>query len=215
MQLIRQNIAWMIKERYDAMSNQLDEEPSLYPYQHLDVSAEEISSYEGIYEKFSPELIKYATIKLWPHEDNARDLVQDAFVKGYENRHTFVCQGPGSFFSWHKKILKNLMFNHWKRQNRRSQNEYLDGIDYGVPVQTACPESDYGFIVIMINLDREQLYGNAELSKRESRILHLTDIEEMKPREIAEKLNLTPEQVSRTLYHARNKMRSANLEYSC
>jgi len=51
-------------------------------------------------------------------EDNAEDLVQEAFVKIYLNAGKFRVQEGASFKSWGYKILINSCFSYYKKQKR-------------------------------------------------------------------------------------------------
>jgi RNA polymerase sigma-70 factor (ECF subfamily) len=84
---------------------------------------------------YEKKLFNAAYRVLDDHED-AMDATQAAFVKAYENLHTF--DTSRRFFSWIYRILLNESLNILKARRR------FDSLSDTVPVTTKSPEERYG-----------------------------------------------------------------------
>src|SRR5579871_6857090 len=77
------------------------------------------------------------------NEDEATDLSQEAWVKGWQRLKQF--QGEASFATWMTRIVINLCLDHLRKQKRQRAesieqlDEELGGVERQMPVVTTNP----------------------------------------------------------------------------
>lgn len=62
-------------------------------------------------------------------EDEARDVVQDSFLKVY--RHLAAFQGNSSFYTWMYRIVTNMAIDHIRRRRRAREASFDDMVGRG------------------------------------------------------------------------------------
>ncbi|HJX83034.1 MAG TPA: sigma-70 family RNA polymerase sigma factor [Candidatus Angelobacter sp.] len=133
--------------------------------------------------------------------DEARDLVQETFVKALKAFASF--QAGTNFRAWMFRILRNTFLTSrtgLERRNTSQQDE--DGYDEAV-VSYETPE-----LAIMRQADTELVQVSiARLSPIFQEVLLLADIEEMKYQEVAETLAIPIGTVMSRLARARKQVR--------
>ena len=133
--------------------------------------------------------------------DEARDLVQETFVKALKAFASF--QAGTNFRAWMFRILRNTFLTSrtgLERRNTSQQDE--DGYDEAV-VSYDTPE-----LAIMRQADTELVQASiARLSPVFQEVLLLADIEEMKYQEVAETLAIPIGTVMSRLARARKQVR--------
>src|SRR5579871_3679624 len=142
------------------------------------------------------------------NEDDAQDVVQDAFLKAYQNLGQF--QGNYKFYTWLVRIAVNeaLMKLRRRRTDKTvSMDEDVETEEGSMPREVA----DWG-------PNPEQLYGQSELGDILQRTIQglpqsfrtvfvLRDIEGLSTEETAEMLNLSVPAVKSRLLRARLQLR--------
>jgi len=58
--------------------------------------------------------------------DEAEDILQEAFIKVFQNLHSF--RGEGSLAGWIKRVIVNHAINYINKRNRVARHEKLDDI---------------------------------------------------------------------------------------
>ena len=140
------------------------------------------------------------------NEDDATDLSQEAWVKGWQRLHQF--QGDSSFATWMTRIVINLCLDQL-RKNKRIKSESIDemneetgGVERQMPVITPNPTE---------NLERGELRQRidkalGQLSYEHRTVLILHEFEELEYKLIAKKMGCSIGTVMSRLFYARRKM---------
>src|SRR5947208_13435717 len=144
------------------------------------------------------------------NEDEAVDLSQEAWVKGWQRLKQF--QGESSFVTWMTRIVINLCLDQLRKQKRhRSESiemmeEESGGVERQMPVVTVNPTEGLERIELRQRIDK----ALAKLSHEHRTVLVLHEFEEMEYKEIAKAMDCSIGTVMSRLFYARRKM-AANL----
>jgi RNA polymerase sigma-70 factor (ECF subfamily) len=140
------------------------------------------------------------------NEDDAVDLSQEAWVKGWQRLKQF--QGESSFATWMTRIVINLCLDQLRRQKRhRAESiEELDeesgGVERQMPVVTVNPTERLERAELRQRID--QALG--QLSATHRTALVLCEFEDLEYKEIAKAMNCSIGTVMSRLFYARRKM---------
>jgi len=141
-------------------------------------------------------------------EDEALDLSQEAWVKGWQRLAQF--QGDSSFVTWMTRIVINLCLDQIRRQKRQraesieAMEEEGGGVERQMPVVTSNPTE---------HLEREELRKRIDraldqLSSEHRTALVLHEFEELEYKEIAKRMGCSIGTVMSRLFYARRRMAS-------
>ena len=145
-------------------------------------------------------------LSMMRNEEEAIDLSQEAWVKGWQRLKQF--QGEASFGTWMTRIVINLCLDQLRKQ-KRQRAESLEGIDEesgGVerqmPVVTVNPTA---------GLERQELRQRIDqalnqLSYEHRTVLVLHQFEEMEYKQIAKTMGCSIGTVMSRLFYARRKL---------
>jgi len=142
------------------------------------------------------------------NEDEALDLSQEAWVKGWQRLQQF--QGDSSFATWMTRIVINLCLDQLRKQKRvraesiEEMNEESGGVERQMPVVTVNPTA---------GLEREELrqridQAMGQLSHEHRTVLVLHEFQEMEYKEIAKTMQCSIGTVMSRLFYARRKLAS-------
>jgi len=140
------------------------------------------------------------------NEDEAIDLSQEAWVKGWQRLAQF--HGESSFGTWMTRIVINLCLDHLRKQKRQRAEsiEELDedagGVERQMPVMTVNPAA---------GLERSELrqridHALGQLSYEHRTVLVLHEFEELEYKEIAKVMGCSIGTVMSRLFYARRKL---------
>ena len=140
------------------------------------------------------------------NEDDAIDLSQEAWVKGWQRLKQF--QGESSFTTWMTRIVINLCLDQLRRKKRQradsieEMGEETGGVERQMPVVTVNPTE---------RLERSELRKQIDgamgkLSEEHRTVLVLHEFEEMEYKEIAKVVDCSIGTVMSRLFYARRKM---------
>jgi RNA polymerase sigma-70 factor (ECF subfamily) len=140
------------------------------------------------------------------NEDEAVDLSQEAWVKGWQRLAQF--QGDSSFATWITRIVINLCLDELRKQKRRrtesieEMDEDSGGVERQMPVVTTNPTE---------RLERGELRQRidqalAQMSAEHRTVLVLHEFEEMEYKEIAKTMECSIGTVMSRLFYARRKL---------
>jgi RNA polymerase sigma-70 factor (ECF subfamily) len=143
------------------------------------------------------------------NEEDAVDLSQEAWVKGWQRLKQF--QGESSFVTWMTRIVINLCLDQLRKQKRHRaesielMEEESGGVERQMPVVTINPTE---------GLERQELRQRidkalGQLSVEHRTVLILHEFEELEYKEIAKRMQCSIGTVMSRLFYARRKM--ANL----
>ncbi len=143
-----------------------------------------------LYEKYSQDIFKYS-FSILKDEDDAKDAVQEVFVKYAENESTF--KRNCSYKTWLLVLTRNYCYNKIKSKgfNNVSIEEQTFNKTY---------ETDYD---IQISI-REALM---QLNPEDNELIYLREYEGYSYKEIAEITELSLENVKIKIFRARKKLR--------
>ena len=153
----------------------------------------------------------YSMVK---NEEDAVDLSQEAWVKGWQRLRQF--QGESGFSTWMTRVVINVCLDHLRRQ-KRQRAESIEALedDFGgaerqMPTVTVNPTA---------GLEREELRQRidkalGQLSHEHRTVLVLHEFEEMEYKEIARVMNCSIGTVMSRLFYARRRLAAllANLK---
>ena len=140
------------------------------------------------------------------NEDEAIDLSQEAWVKGWQRLKQF--QGEASFLTWMTRIVINLCLDQLRRQKRLRTDsiEQLDeesgGVERQMPTVTVNPTE---------GLERAELRGRIDkalqqLSYAHRTVLVLHEFEGLEYKEVAKRMGCSIGTVMSRLFYARRRM---------
>jgi len=147
------------------------------------------------------------------NEEDAVDLSQEAWVKGWQRLKQF--QGDSSFLTWMTRIVINLCLDHLrkaKRQRAESIEEMAEesgGVERQMPVVTTNPTE---------GLERGELRKRideclAKLTYAHRTVLVLHEFEQLEYKEIAKRMQCSIGTVMSRLFYARRRMAALMASY--
>jgi RNA polymerase sigma-70 factor (ECF subfamily) len=147
------------------------------------------------------------------NEDEAVDLSQEAWVKGWQRLKQF--QGESSFVTWMTRIVINLCLDQLRKQKRQRAesiehlDEELGGVERQMPTVTVNPTE---------GLERSELRARIDralnlLSHEHRTVLILHEFEDLEYKEIAKRMECSIGTVMSRLFYARRKMANLMLSY--
>jgi RNA polymerase sigma-70 factor (ECF subfamily) len=141
------------------------------------------------------------------NEEEALDLSQDAWVKGWQRLAQF--QGDSSFITWMTRIVINLCLDQLRKQKRhRAESieamEEEGGVERQMPVINLNPTAGLERLELRERIDR----ALAQLSYEHRTVLVLHEFEELEYKEIASRMKCSIGTVMSRLFYARRRMAS-------
>ena len=140
------------------------------------------------------------------NEDEALDLSQEAWVKGWQRLAQF--QGEASFGTWMTRIVINLCLDQLRKQKRQrtesieAMDQESGGVERQMPVVTVNPTEGLERTELRQRIDK----ALAKLSHEHRTVLVLHEFEEMEYKEIAKAMECSIGTVMSRLFYARRKM---------
>ncbi len=140
------------------------------------------------------------------NEEEAIDLSQEAWVKGWQRLNQF--HGESSFGTWLTRIVINLCLDQLRKQKRQrtesieEMNEETGGVERQMPVLTANPTAGLERAELRQRIDR----ALGQLSYEHRTVLVLHEFEELEYKEIAKVMECSIGTVMSRLFYARRKM---------
>jgi RNA polymerase sigma-70 factor, ECF subfamily len=140
------------------------------------------------------------------NEDEAIDLSQEAWVKGWQRLAQF--QGESSFGTWMTRIVINLCLDQLRKHKRQradsieEMDEESGGVERQMPVLTINPTAGLERTELRARIDR----ALAQLSYEHRTVLVLHEFEEMEYKEIAKAMDCSIGTVMSRLFYARRKL---------
>ena len=147
------------------------------------------------------------------NEDDAVDLSQEAWVKGWQRLKQF--QGESSFVTWMTRIVINLCLDQLRKQKRhRSESiemmeEESGGVERQMPIITVNPTERLERGELRQRIDK----ALAQLSVEHRTVLILHEFEELEYKEIAKRMQCSIGTVMSRLFYARRKMANLMASY--
>ena len=148
------------------------------------------------------------------NEDDAVDLSQEAWVKGWQRLKQF--QGESSFLTWMTRIVINLCLDQLRKHKRHrlesieQMDEETGGVERQMPVITLNPTE---------GLERQELRQRidkalGQLSYEHRTVLILHEFEGLEYKEIAKRMVCSIGTVMSRLFYARRRMANLMASYN-
>lgn len=149
-------------------------------------------------------------------ENDAREVVQEAFLRVYRGLPTF--QGGSSFFTWLYRIVTNLSIDLMRKPGRHGA-EFSEGRDS----PNELDEDDVPLLSRFENADPHDALSRAQLGQRLNAALDalpayhrgvilMRELEGMSYDEMAEAMGVSKGTIMSRLFHARQKLQKALAE---
>ncbi len=154
----------------------------------------------GILVKKYQQLAFNLAFRILCNEDDARDVVQESFVKIWKNIKNY---NPGiKFTTWMYKIVTNTSIDHQRAESKKKA-VCIDNIDLTNHLESDNPE------FIFDNRETGQLIKQVTetLSDKQRLVFVLRDLQGKSPDEVCEILNLSLTTIKSNLYHARKSVK--------
>lgn len=174
-------------------------------------------SYQLLVGRYQKKLfsVAYGMIR---HTEDALDLVQEAFLKGFRSLSNF--QGQSSFYTWIYRILINLCIDFIRKEKRQVVQDYDDTMlqkaEEDNPAFSTRSSSFHQnpFHAISNKELGEQIWNAIDtLSENHRLVILLREVEGLSYEEIAETLQCSKGTVMSRLHHARSRLRQALEKY--
>ena len=157
----------------------------------------------------------YATLyNMTSNHEDAHDLAQDAFVKGFRALKSF--KGDASFFTWIYRIAVNRTINFLKQRKRRPQMS-LNDVDYRVEhdpdfvalISEKTPRRDLNLMELQEKLNEAM----QKLSHIHRLVVTLHDIQGLSHDEISKIMDCNTGTVRSRLFYARQQLQAYLSDY--
>lgn len=143
-------------------------------------------------------------------ENDARELVQDAFLRVYKGLNSF--QGSSSFFTWLYRIVTNLAIDLMRKPGRRDA-ELLDGQaideDACFPLISKIDGSDPVDVLRRQEIAARIQAALEELPPYHRGVILMREVEGMSYEEMAQAMGVSKGTIMSRLFHARQKLQRA------
>jgi len=157
------------------------------------------NAYGELVLKYQKRLFRFLLMML-KSQDSARDILQEAFVKGYTALDTFDPEKP--FYPWIATIARNLAINSIKKSERETPASEYENLLESVPDSTDNPLDR----IIVEENDRRFAAAVTALPDKFRAVFVLRTFEKLSYEEIAAKLDISPGTVDSRLHRARQKL---------
>jgi RNA polymerase sigma-70 factor (ECF subfamily) len=142
-------------------------------------------------------------------EEQARDVVQDAFLKAYESLSRF--EGRSSFYTWLYRIVMNLCLDRKRRDRSDREVGWNEEVAVAGLADPSTPASDAARTapdaeVEHLELRRIVARAIESLPDDARRTLQLREIDGLSYKEIAESLGIPKGTVMSRLFYARRRL---------
>lgn len=145
------------------------------------------------------------------NEEEALDIVQEAFIKVHKHIHNF--QGSSSFYTWLYRIVMNLSIDHIRRSKKARELDYDDRIGRdgagAVGAEALTPKvgaPNPGKAVLRRELAVAIQEALDQLPEYHRAVIVLREIEGLSYEEMSEVLEVPKGTIMSRLFHARKKM---------
>lgn len=142
------------------------------------------------------------------NEDEAQDLSQEAWVKGWQRLHQF--QGESSFATWMTRIVINLCLDQIRRQKKAKVESFEQieedqgGVERQLPVETINPTEGLEKDELRKRIDEAM----TKLTEAHRTVLVLHEFEGLEYKEIAKRIGISIGTVMSRLFYARRRLAS-------
>jgi RNA polymerase sigma-70 factor, ECF subfamily len=146
-------------------------------------------------------------------ENDARELVQDAFLRVYKGLNNF--QGGSSFFTWLYRIITNLSIDLIRKPGRQlvdideSRFESDEGMEAEFPLLSRVDGSDPADVVRRREIAARLQVALEALPPYHRGVIVMREIEGLSYEEMAQAMAVSKGTIMSRLFHARQKLQKA------
>ncbi len=162
----------------------------------------DFAAFQKLVEQYQYMVYKL-TFRLLASEEDAKDMVQEVFIRIWEKLSTFNTNF--SFSSWVYKIATNMCYDMLKSKQYKEKKQVIE-LQAGIHN----PELEAGNVESgIMNRELAELirFLTGELSPKQKLVFTLSDIEGLEVQEISEVTGLSPGKIKSNLYLARKYIR--------
>ena len=151
------------------------------------------------------------------HEDDARDLTQEAFFRAYQGLAAF--KGQSGFYTWLFRIAVNLALSHRRKASYRAAQSLDQPVGYGTQAESLLARmadrsaSSPSGHVVQAELQARVEAAIASLDPEHRTVIVLRDIEGMDYAQVADVLDVAVGTVKSRLHRARAALRELLAPY--
>lgn len=142
------------------------------------------------------------------HQDDALDVVQDAFIKAHKYLDKF--EGNSSFYTWLYRIVMNLAIDHMRKHRRvkpvELDEQHLDGTASDDSLLPKMLGGNPGRALMDKQIRARIDQALSELSENHRNVLVMRELEGMSYEEMAQAMNCSKGTIMSRLFHARKNM---------
>ncbi len=168
----------------------------------------EMEEFQEIFEELFPELCFYAA-KFVPDFDTSKDIVQDVLVSFWEESDRLLNRNRIKPYLY--RAVKNRALNYNKRERRKTALDALvDGLSIELEdTNTLNIESEISFKNLQDDLEN----AIGELPEQRQKIFRMSRFEQMRHKEIALELGISPKTVETQIYRSLSFLREKLEQY--
>jgi len=162
-------------------------------------------AFEGLVFRHRDKIYARAMLMM-RNEEEALDLSQEAWVKGWQRLHQF--QGEASFATWMTRIVINLCLDQIRRQKKmraesiEQLDEDLGGVERQMPIENVNPTEGLEKDELRRRIDEAM----AKLTEAHRTVLVLHEFQGLEYKEIAKRVGISIGTVMSRLFYARRRM---------
>jgi RNA polymerase sigma factor (sigma-70 family) len=173
----------------------------------------DLAAYDDLVKRYQERI--YATIyHMTANHEDANDLAQEAFIKGFQALKSF--KGGSSFYTWVYRIAVNKTINFLKQRKNRTQMS-LDDIDFNAEhdpdlvalISDKTPRREANLAELQEKLNE----GMQKLSEPHRLVVTLHDVQGMSHEEIAKIMDCNIGTVRSRLFYARQQLQGFLADY--
>jgi RNA polymerase sigma factor (sigma-70 family) len=173
----------------------------------------DLSAYDQLVQRYQERI--YATVyHMTSNHEDANDLAQEAFIKGYQALKSF--KGGSSFYTWVYRIAVNKTINFLKQRKNRSQMS-LNDLDFNAEhdpdlvalISDKTPRREAALTELQEKLNE----GMQKLSEPHRLVVTLHDVQGLSHEEIAKIMGCNIGTVRSRLFYARQQLQGFLADY--
>lgn len=178
------------------------------------VRAGDMGAFRGLVERHQRRAFALA-LTLVRDENDAREIVQDAFLRVFKGLPTF--QGDSTFFTWLYRIVTNLSIDLMRKPDRQTKDidietitlEQEEGADIDFPVFGVFDGADPSDVVRRREIAAQLQTALDALPTYHRAVIVMRELEGLSYDEIAQAMGVTKGTIMSRLFHARQKLQRA------
>jgi RNA polymerase sigma factor (sigma-70 family) len=173
----------------------------------------DLQAYDQLVQRYQERI--YATVyHMTSNHEDANDLAQEAFIKGFQALKSF--KGGSSFYTWVYRIAVNKTINFLKQRKNRSQMS-LNDLDFNAEhdpdlvalISDKNPRREAGLTELQEKLNE----GMQKLSEPHRLVVTLHDVQGLSHEEIAKIMGCNIGTVRSRLFYARQQLQGFLADY--